>query len=1211
MTLTRYAFKFLLAALLLGVAITPLLAQNAQINGAVTDPSGAVIPGATIVVTGMETGTISKTVTNAAGNYVISQILPGRYRLEVQQKGFKTILRSDLVLHVSDSITLNFTMEVGTATQTVTVTAEAPVLRTTDAEQGLVIDNKRIMELPQYDRNPLAFISLAPNVYGGMFNGGRGNAVEYYLDGSPITVGYPPCGWACTETVPPSLPSKEAMDEFKVITNGVTAEYGRLSGGGVVMSTKGGTNNYHGEAYEFFKNQILNAEDWSSNRYHMPKSLFHDNVFGASFGGPVRIPKVYNGRDKTFFFLNEESDRHRSAGFAELASVPTDLEKQGDFTQSLFAGLPAQIFDPLTGVVVNGVVERQPFANEKIPANRWNPQSVRYQAYFPEPNTAPYPGTNDVNNYLYSLASPLGTNMWTSRVDENWSASNTTHFSLMEYDYNNSTMYPYPSMALYPSTVSYEDSYTGTLNHNWVINPTSILTLKLGFVREKTFSGSTVHADDTTWGWPANVITLMGGVNNGRVPMVGESSGGPIGGGSLDEIWNTNYVSGLYFQKMLGKHTIKAGVEIRRYHSNEETGGTFGVSSDNSTTAYNRSYAPINGDTYASYLLGIGTWGQGTQYAGPCTTQAYDGAYVQDQIKFTKKLSVNAGIRWDYEPPRTERWDRELFWDRSYTWNVTLDPGWSWAEVEQQIGLSLPTPQWITNGIHGRVAEMGTPEYPGRSLEPDLPYHFAPRIGVAYQLTPKTVIRSSYGLMWGTKTGNWFLASARWNVGYGDAARLLENGTDNNGLTYLFSFDNPMPGNAGYVPFTHNITALNSAVLGTWWLSETAGLFTPSREHTGQVSIQHELGSGRNTWLAELSYNASVGEKLPGWLGIGWNELPDAYDKIGYLGSNLLTPVPNPFNDFVGPGNGRSGSTLALGKLFEIMPLWDQITTYGDPDYYSNYNAFVAQIEHRFAHGFGFLANYTLSKEMTDGGQNNWGGFGYVQAGLPYGKDDYANIRYPKNMFVFNYSYELPFGKGRTFLTAPQTFANKVLDKVVGGWTIAGITTASSGSGVGPYNDCPDWFEAGQGTNSDEACRPAFVSSAGIKSDWSDHASGHRALIGAANYQPWLNFSAFRTPQFYPNPTGAAGVYAEIGNVPSNLTAGPWSSDWDFSLMKNFYLGKESRYLQLRMEAYNLWNHMDCGNPGAYLTGGAAQFGMITGPANGPRNIMVAMKLYF
>ena len=232
---------------------------------------------------------------------MISQIIPGRYRLEVQQKGFKTLLRSDLVLQVSDNVTLNFAMEVGTATQTVTVTAEAPVLRTADAEQGLVIDNKRIMELPQYDRNPLAFVSAGPQRVWpeAMFNGGRTNAVEYYLDGAADH------HWLLQHDVPPSMPSKEALDEFKVITNGLSAEYGRLSGGAVVLSTRGGTNNFHGEAYEFFKNQVLNAERLefqpvSASR----KAPFHDNVFGFTFGGPVRIPKVYNGKDKTFFFLN-------------------------------------------------------------------------------------------------------------------------------------------------------------------------------------------------------------------------------------------------------------------------------------------------------------------------------------------------------------------------------------------------------------------------------------------------------------------------------------------------------------------------------------------------------------------------------------------------------------------------------------------------------------------------------------------------------------------------------------------------------------------------------------------------------------------------------------------------------------------------------------------------------------------------------------------
>jgi hypothetical protein len=419
-----------------------------------------------------------------------------------------------------------------------------------------------------------------------------------------------------------------------------------------------------------------------------------------------------------------------------------------------------------------------------------------------------------------------------------------------------------------------------------------------------------------------------------------------------------------------------------------------------------------------------------------------------------------------------------------------------------------------------------------------------------------------------------------------------------------------MPGNLGYVKLVRDETLLNDSLIGAWEWAETAGDYTPSREHTAQVSIQRELGSGRNTWLAEISYNANIGRKLPG-SDYPWEALPDAYDKIGYLGANLLTPVANPFDQMFGPNTALSTTTLPMGRLLSLQPLWPQITNYGDPLYVSNYNAMVAQIEHRFAHGFGFLANWTLSREMTDGAQSQGAFINTLQGGLPTGKDLYVNIRYPLHSFVFNYSYDLPFGKGRTFLTAPQTFANKVLDKVVGGWTIAGITTATSGSGISPGNDCPDWFTAGAGSTSESACRPGFSSSAGIKSDWSDHASGHRALIGAANYQSWLTYSAFYTPQFLPNPTGAKGVYAEIGNVPGVLDAGPWASDWDFSLMKNFYLGKESRYLQLRMEAYNLWNHMVCGNPDAYLTDGPARFGQITSQANGPRNIMVAMKLYF
>ncbi len=1211
MSLTRYAFRFLLAALLLGVAITPLLAQNGQISGQITDPSGAVIPGATVVVTGMETGTIYKTTTNGAGYYVLPQIQPGRYRLEVEQKGFKTVSRSNIVLQVSDNITFNFAMEVGAATQVITVTAEVPVLRTADAQQGLVIDNKRIMELPQYDRDPLAFAQLAPNVNGGStedywgssfrINGGRTNQAEYYLDGQPVTTGY-------YHDIPSSMPSKEALGEFKVLTNGLSAEYGRLSGGAVVLSTRGGTNNFHGELYEFFKNNDLNATDWNSNRLGVPKAPFHDNVFGFTFGGPVTIPKVYRGQDKTFFFLNYEGDRHKSGSYSNLTSVPTDLEKSGDFSQSLVNGVPAQIFDPATGTLVNGQVVRQPFPNEKVPSNRFNPLAVIYKGYYPEPNTAPLPGTNNQNDYVYALTSPSSTNSWTGRLDRNWSANNTTHFTLSEYDYNASTPIPFPMIA---ATTNFTTSYTMAVSHNWVVNPTTILTFRLGFVRDRVFSGSSVPVDDSGWNLPANVINLEGGTNNNRVPAIWNMAGlQGLGGGSVDDVRDTSYNGGIALQKIVGRHTFKAGYEERRYYSNEEVGGLFEEAAGREATAFNPSTAGVNGDVFASYLLGIVTWGDGNQYAGPASLQSYQGAYFQDDIKLTKKLTINAGIRWDYEPPRTERYNREVFWDRNYTWNVPTDPGWSWSQVEQQIGFTMPEPIWMSQGIHGRATIQGTSDYPMRTLEPNEPYHIGPRAGIAYQLTPKTVVRASYGLIWMTKTGNWFLGAARWNVGYGAAARLIEYGTPDGGLTYPLSFDNPMPGNAGYIPYTKDVNALNLSVMGNWWLSETHQ-FSPGHEYNSSLSIQRELGSGRNVWLAEIAYNGTMGHSLPDWLGVGDNILPDAYDKIGYLGSNLLTPVPNPFNDFIPPDTARSGAMIPLGNLFQKQPLWSQITTTGDPIGTSMYNSGYVQIEHRFAHGFGFLANYTLERLLEDTGSIDFNSPGtrYVQAGLPVRKDVYGiSTSDFRNKLVFNYSFEVPVGKGHRFLTSPQSFGSKVLDKIAGGWVAAGVTTFHSGTPISVTGDNTLWWIAGQAVNGGQSERPVWVEP---RVTFNNHVSGHTSLQGAANYTPYMNKAAFRYAQFYPNPTGAAGANAEIGNVPwaiPNLIT-PSFSQWDFSLMKNFYLGKESRYFQVRMEAQNLFNHMNAGSPDGALAD--ATFGMITSQNGSPRYMMIAAKLYF
>ena len=382
--------------------------------------------------------------------------------------------------------------------------------------------------------------------YGGDFrvNGGRTNQAEYYLDGQAVTTGY-------FHNIPASMPSKEALGEFKVVTNGLSAEYGRLSGGAVVLTTHGGTNDFHGEAYEFFKNNDLNANDWNSNRLGVPKGAFHDNVFGFTFGGPLRIPKLYNGKDRTFFFLNYEGDRHVTGSNGYLMSVPTDLEKQGDFSQSLIHGVPAQIYDPATGANVDGVIQRQPFNYQgvanKIDPGRFDPLAKIYTGLFPSANTTPLAGTNNQNNYRYSLNSPSANNNWTGRLDQNWNSSNATHFTISEYSYNANTPSPF---AMYAGTLNTTSSWTVGVKHNFIINPTTVFNIGLGFIRQNTNSGSFTAVDDSSWGLSSTVLDLMGGTNNGRTPNIGSGEVTSLGGGSVDDIWDTSYQGNVSLQKI-------------------------------------------------------------------------------------------------------------------------------------------------------------------------------------------------------------------------------------------------------------------------------------------------------------------------------------------------------------------------------------------------------------------------------------------------------------------------------------------------------------------------------------------------------------------------------------------------------------------------------------------------------------------------------------
>jgi hypothetical protein len=1171
--------------------------QIASASGRVTDPAGWVIPETIITLTNADTGIQRRALSNEVGYYFIPLLQPGSYRVAAQKSGFRPVSRDGIVVRVGDRITLNIAMEIGRPTETVTVTGDAPALRTEDAQAGAVIDGKRIQELPQYNRNPFAFAQLVPNVAGSSeqtgysndfrINGGRTSQAEYFLDGVPITTGY-------LHDIAGGTPSMEAISEFRVITNGLSAEYGRLSGGVVVVATKYGTNDLHGNLYEFFRNEKLNASSWAENKYGTAKGAFHNNVFGFSVGGPVIIPRTYNGREKTFFFLNYEGLRHSSGSAATRASVPTPLEREGDFSQSLLDSRPVQIYDWTTGRLENGRVVRDPFPGNRIPESRIDPIAKIYLGYYPMPNRDPVSGTTSDNNYLYSSGNHRRSNRWTGRIDENWNSRQVTRLGLTWYEAEYRELQNFSDLR--PVSTTSSPSKVLTLEHTWIPSSTSMLSFRGGVVRNTSESASEVNVDTSLWPLHPDVRQILGSTK-GTVPAMWNLGVTPLGGGSIDKPVDTSYTASIAFHKLRGRHTVRLGFEHRRYYTNELVGGDLRLPTDRVFTARSPDERYSSGSRFASWLLGRVFGGGGDQIGGPASAITYYAAYVDDDYRVTGRLNVNLGLRWDYETPRTERFNRMYQWDLDYRWDISPSAGWNWDAVEAQVGRDLPQPEWLTKGIYGRVAAMGTPAYPMRTLQQAPPDHFGPHLGLAYQFLPHTVLRVSYGLNWMTTTGSYFLGSARWNVGYADKAMFPEEGTYDGGLTYPISFSNPFPNGAGYVRATQDIDLLNRQTQGSWWLSPTRRL-TAGHEHVVQLSVQREFGKGAAPWLIEAAYTGNLGRSLPAWIGPGEHIVPDAYHKIGSLGTALLTYVDNPFYGQL-PAGARGGQTLPLGNVYQQNPLWMQISTQGDGFGTSNYNAGYIQVERRFGSGFGILANYTLGKLMQDTGSND-DKFtqGAPQAGLSFG-DVYGLSKSDfRHKFLVNYSIDLPIGRGRRLLGGPQSGIARLFEKAVGGWSAAGTTTIRSGTPLSVLGANSHWWQAGEASNGDSE-RPVYVNR-----DFDNHVSGHAALDGAPGAQPYLNISAFRRAQGLPD-------LLEIGDVGSVIPMrGPAFSQVDLALMKKIPLGTESRYLQLRIESQNAFNHMNAGNPGTDLNN-PRYFGVITTQNGTPRRVMIAAKIYF
>ncbi len=1146
--------SFLAALALLFSVCGPSQTPTGTLQGTVSDPSGSAISGAKVTVTNTGTNETKELTTDTAGRYVVPFLNPGTYTVTVQAPGFTSSKVDSIKVDVSQTRDVNVALQVGAISQQVEVQAAAAPLDTSGATTGQVIDTRKIVDLPLNGRNPFSLANLVPGVnnVGNASTphiGGSRNAVnEQQLDGMTNILPENNVG----NNVSAYTPIVDSVQEFSVQTNSLSAEYGRFGGGVINLVTKSGTNEWHGGLFEFQRNAVLNANDFFANRAGRSKPDSNERQYGGTLGGHVI-------KDKSFFFFGFQGDNAATAASA-IDTVPTAAARSGNFSS-----LGTTIYDPLTVNPATGA--RSPFAGNQVPATRFDPVAVKAQSYFPLPNTG---GANAQTNNYAAVGTTGGNDYkWDTRVDNNFS-ERWRMFIRVSHDWNNnSPFFDYGSDN--PASKTGSGFVTGgawsvSMDHTVTFSPTLLGDFRYGFARS--------YADDTPLGAGFQVTSLglpssLQDVAAQRVlefPQFSISNGAQLGNNGyvrlIENPMAHDFTGSL--TKITAHHTIKFGGEFRRMLINFTQYGypsgqfTF----DQTWTQQIANNANGTGSPYATFLLGLPTGGQVTHEPTASDGSNYVAAYVQDDWKVKSNLTLNLGLRWDLDTPRTERYNRLSYWDPS---------------LPSPIQGRVPANACLYCGnLVGQMAFVGTylSKY-GRHQGPYQLKDLGPRFGFAYNPSSKMVFRGGFGIA--------YMPSALQAAGTTGAPGVQGFGSNtsvqssfNNQISINSTLSNPFPqgynlplGAAGG-PSTNLGLGIGESFFNSYRNPYAIQWnFNVQRQLPGQMTL-------------EVGYIANKGLFLvDGEVTQPYSQLNPAYAA---LGNQLLTQVPNPFYGVITTnGSPLSQQTISYNRLLRPFPQYDGVGYFRKPGAKSFYNAVIARVDKRFSNGLTFLLSFTGGKGMDDSASS----VGYLGPVSGTRADQY-NRRLewsvsPQDIsrsFVGSVVYQLPVGKGKKFVNS----APRVANALIAGWEVNGIVTLQTGTPVvmGSVVNQTNLFTAAQ--------RP--------------DNTGQSAQLSNPTIDRWFNTSAFYQPPPF-----------TIGNTSRTLpdVRNPGVKTADLSLFKNNYFGKENRRnLQFRIEAFNALNHPNWNTANTSLQGGSA-FGTITStnPNVPDRVVQLAAKFNF
>jgi hypothetical protein len=1177
-------------ALLLAVLVLPasLSAQETRgkIVGRVTDTTKATIPGATVTVTDPTRGTTTTAVTNDQGLFQVNYLVPATYTVTVELQGFKKYVQENIKLQIAETRDLAIVLEIGTMAESVSVVAEAITMNTTDASMGLTVDQTRLASLPLIHGDPYKIMGLATglthtgdqrldrpfeptHIIGYAVDGTRGNRSDLLIDGVPSTATANQ-----NEVIATYVPPSDLVQEFRVQTATFDSQFGNTEGGVTSMSIKSGTNRLHGTAYYFAEPSGLGANDFFGKARGQAKIESNSNRPGFTIGGPLGIPKLYNGTDKTFFMFGYEriTDKRPRFDIGGTSWVPTQALRNGDF--SAYSSF-ITIYDPLTRApgATSGQYVGQPFAGNVIPANRINPIARKILEYYclpknPGTNPATGPAGNITDATLAEQTKAYDT--ITARIDQNLSTANKMFGRFSWYERNSHYNDYLGSVA--SGTLFQFISWQFVADDVHVFNPTTVLNVRYGYNRFDRNSDmekpEAIGFDLSTLGFPSQYNAMIDDFVRRfpRLDFDGDNMVDVAYGGDFRPVASHTVAATL--NKAMGAHALKTGAEMRIYGERSTPIGNNQSGQYAFSNTYTRQNSASGTDyqglqAYAAFLLGMPSTTSITRSPKYDERSTTWGFFVQDDWRLGDNVTLNLGLRYEVEVPLSEKNNQSVSgFDYNYVQPIQGTVQANYAALNDPL-LKAIVPQL---NVKGGLKYVGVDDKRPYTTPKNT---LLPRFGLAYQLNSKTVIRGGAGLFAG------FLGERRGDVITTGYTQTTTIGT----TTSPFGAPIAQYWDTAFIT-TPPIEPVGNAQGRQTFLGQGISFFNPnpavSKQLRWQIGVQRQLPGG---WIVEAAYVGNYGYDIE--ISRNINALPNQYlngdnSRTAAMNANnsfLTTAVTNPFAGLL-PGTSFNNATIARQQLMRPYPQFGDITTTNN-DGKSWYNAGQFGLQKPFTKGLTLGFSYTLSKWMQ--------ATEYLNAADPNPTKMISDLDVT-NRFSASAVYALPFGKGKAFMSD----ASGIVEGLVGGWQIQGVYTYQTGFPIAFGS-----FNANTGVTSGDL----FYNGGTIALDQKSTAK-------------WFNTDAF-TSLLNDSSTNATPVN-HLRTTPYRFSDVRRDSinNLDLSLLKDVRFSGGTR-LQLRLEFINVLNQPYFPAPISSAT--SSTFGQVTASnqANYARRAQVGVKLLF